>query len=82
MCHKIKHIGFWLKTPRGLKKLKKLGLTPEDLIEHFCEVNNCSKKILENIKKKPLKYGEKEVSMIGNKILESMNGYLVIKKSP
>lgn len=41
LCHKIKHIGFWCHTPEGIIKLKKVGLTKNDLITHFCKVNNC-----------------------------------------
>jgi len=44
LCHKIKHIGFWCHTPEGIKILEKSGLTEENLINHFCKVNNCSKK--------------------------------------
>jgi 5-methylcytosine-specific restriction endonuclease McrA len=40
-CHRIKHIGFWLHTKDGLRKLKASGLTKEDLIDHFCKVNGC-----------------------------------------
>lgn len=47
MCHKIKHIGFWCHTEDGRKKLAKYSLTREDLIVHFCEVNNCSKEEFE-----------------------------------
>ena len=43
LCHKIKHIGFWCYTDRGSAQLELEGLTREDLIEHFCEVNNCTK---------------------------------------
>ncbi len=42
LCHKIKHIGFWCYTEEGRIKLEKEGLTREDLIRHFCQVNNCS----------------------------------------
>lgn len=43
LCHKIKHIGLWCHTPDGIKKLKEEGLGRDDLIEHFCVVNKCSK---------------------------------------
>jgi len=43
LCHKIKHIGFWCHTADGRTKLKQEGLDRDDLIEHFCRVNNCSK---------------------------------------
>jgi len=46
-CHKIKHIGLWCYTLRGKALLKKLRLTKEDLIDHFCKVNNCSIKDFE-----------------------------------
>jgi len=42
MCHKIKHIGFWCYTEDGRKQLTKAGLNKEDLVNHFCKVNNCS----------------------------------------
>jgi hypothetical protein len=47
MCHKIKHIGFWCYTKDGRKQLTKEGLNKEELINHFCKVNNCSKKDFE-----------------------------------
>ena len=43
LCHKIKHIGFWCHTADGKLKLKQEGLDREDLIKHFCRVNNCTK---------------------------------------
>ena len=43
LCHKIKHIGFWCHTPDGRQKLMQEGLDRDDLIAHFCLVNNCSK---------------------------------------
>lgn len=42
MCHRIKHIGFWCHTQNGRERLEKSGLTKEDLVAHFCRVNNCS----------------------------------------
>ncbi len=42
ICHKIKHIGFWCHTDDGKEQLQTLGLTRDDLITHFCKVNNCS----------------------------------------
>jgi len=51
MCHKIKHIGFWCHTKDGQEKLKKEGLTREDLINHFCKVNNCSREEFEKHEK-------------------------------
>lgn len=42
-CHKIKHIGLWLHTEDGARMLQKEGLTKEDVINHFCNVNNCFK---------------------------------------
>lgn len=44
LCHQIKHIGFWCYTSEGIKILEKSGLSRKDLINHFCKVNNCSKK--------------------------------------
>jgi len=43
LCHKIKHIGFWCYTDEGSMQLAREGLTREDLIEHFCRVNNCTR---------------------------------------
>ncbi|HIH31509.1 TPA: HNH endonuclease [Candidatus Woesearchaeota archaeon] len=42
LCHKIKHIGLWLHTEDGERMLIKEGLTKEDVIKHFCNVNKCS----------------------------------------
>ena len=42
LCHKIKHIGFWCHTADGRMKLKQEGLNCDNLIEHFCIVNNCT----------------------------------------
>lgn len=42
MCHKIKHAGLWLHTIDGERMLKNENLTKQDLINHFCKVNNCS----------------------------------------
>lgn len=47
MCHKVKHIGFWCCTPDGNKLLAESGLTRDDLISHFCAVNNCSRRDFE-----------------------------------
>jgi hypothetical protein len=48
LCHKIKHIGLWLHTSDGERMLEEQGLHPEDIIEHFCRVNNCSEDDFEN----------------------------------
>jgi len=37
LCHKIKHIGFWCYTEDGRKKLKEMGLSKEDLVEHLLQ---------------------------------------------
>lgn len=42
ICHKIKHIGLWLHTQDGARMLKNKGLTKEDIIHHFCNVNKCT----------------------------------------
>ncbi len=47
MCHKIKHFGFWCYTVEGEKLLKQSGLTREDLVKHFCEVNSCTDETFE-----------------------------------
>jgi hypothetical protein len=46
LCHKIKHIGF-ARTENGLKGLQSRGYPFEDLIKHFCKVNNCSREDFE-----------------------------------
>ena len=40
-CHKVKHIGRTLHTPDGERELEQQGLTREDIVAHFCAVNNC-----------------------------------------
>ena len=47
LCHKVKHIGFWCRTRDGKELLARLGLTREDLVRHFCRVNNCSREEFE-----------------------------------
>jgi len=47
LCHKVKHIGFWCYTEEGRMLLAREGLTREDLIEHFCKVNNCTREEFE-----------------------------------
>ena len=47
MCHKVKHVGLWLHTEVGRKRLAQLGLSREDIIQHFCKINNCSQKDFE-----------------------------------
>jgi len=42
LCHKVKHIGLWLHSADGDKMLKKQRIKKEEIINHFCEVNNCS----------------------------------------
>lgn len=44
LCHKIKHIGFWCYIARGKANLEREGLNREDLIKHFCTVNDCTTK--------------------------------------
>jgi hypothetical protein len=51
LCHKIKHIGFWCHTTEGQAKLEREGLRREDLINHFCTVNNCTRKEFEEHEK-------------------------------
>jgi len=43
LCHMIKHFGLWEHTSKGKEKLRKMGLSREDLVRHFCKVNDCSK---------------------------------------
>lgn len=42
LCHMVKHLGYWCHTDEGRIKLEKRGLSRNDLIQHFCRVNNCS----------------------------------------
>ncbi|NHJ87024.1 MAG: hypothetical protein FK734_16295 [Asgard group archaeon] len=42
MCYKIKRTDIWFFTDFGKEQLKNLGLCREDLIEHYCKVNDCS----------------------------------------
>jgi hypothetical protein len=50
-CHKIKHIGFWCHILEGQAKLEREGLQREDLINHFCTVNSCTRKEFEEHEK-------------------------------
>ena len=40
-CHMVKHPGHW-GTRDGQEKMEGMGITWEDVIEHFCKVNECS----------------------------------------
>jgi len=51
LCHKIKHIGLWCHTSDGREKLAKEGLSREDLINHFCKVNDCPREEFEKHEK-------------------------------
>jgi len=42
MCHRVKHIGFWAHSSEGKRILMSIGLSKEDLANHFCEVNGCA----------------------------------------
>ncbi|MBI4983127.1 HNH endonuclease [Candidatus Woesearchaeota archaeon] len=42
LCHKIKHIGLWLHSADGDKMLRQQKSKKEDIINHFCKINNCS----------------------------------------
>jgi hypothetical protein len=44
LCDKIKHADLWFLSDYGRKQLLELNLLPEDLIKHYCKVNNCSLK--------------------------------------
>lgn len=48
LCHKIKHIGFWCYTPEGAKRLEQQRLCKEDLIKHFCAINQCTREDFKN----------------------------------
>ena len=50
LCHKVKHIGFWTMTQDGIEKLKQEGYTVDDIINHFCRVNQCTRKDFERHK--------------------------------
>lgn len=44
LCYKIKRTDLWFFTDYGKEQLKHLGICREDLIKHFCKVNQCSLK--------------------------------------
>lgn len=52
MCHKIKHMGFWCHSDQGREQLATADLTKEDLISHFCKVNECSTETFEEHEQK------------------------------
>jgi len=56
-----------------VRKLRELGLTKKDLIEHFCKVNNCSEEDFKNVKKMTFEHGKRGVGTNGYKISESLN---------
>ncbi|NHJ40649.1 MAG: hypothetical protein FK731_11500 [Asgard group archaeon] len=43
-CDKIMHADLWFLSDYGRKQLQELNLFPEDLIKHYCKVNDCSLK--------------------------------------
>ncbi len=43
-CHRVIHFGFSCYTSDSRNLLQKQGLTCNDLITHFCKVNNCTPK--------------------------------------
>jgi len=51
----IKHIGLWCYTIKGYEKMKQRGLTREDLINHFCKVNNCTREEFEEHERRAFK---------------------------
>ena len=55
MCHKIKHIGFWSRTEKGQSLLTQEGLSRDDLIQHFCIVNNCREEDFEQHEREAFK---------------------------
>ena len=59
LCHKIKHIGFWCHTVDGQAKLEQEGYSPDDLVTHFCKVNNCSKEDFERYEDESFKVWKK-----------------------
>jgi hypothetical protein len=58
LCHKIKHLGFWCHTADGREKLAEEGLSREDLINHFCKVNDCIRKDFEEHEKEAFEVWE------------------------
>lgn len=50
LCHKVKHLGFWLKTVDGMDIMKEESISEDDIIDHFCKINNCSKEDYEKQK--------------------------------
>lgn len=43
LCDKIKRSDLWFFTDFGKVQLKELGINDDDLIIHYCKVNNCSR---------------------------------------
>ncbi len=58
LCHKIKHIGLWCHTLDGQRQMMELGLTRNDLIKHFCKVNNCPAEEFERHEKEAFRIWE------------------------
>lgn len=54
-CHAIKHLGFSFLTDEGEYSLKSIGLNKEMIINHYCKINNCSKKDFEEHKDEAFK---------------------------
>jgi len=42
MCFKIKKSEIWFFSNYGREQLKKLDVTKDDLIQHYCKINKCS----------------------------------------
>jgi len=42
LCQKVKRTDFWFFTPYGKEQLKHLDINTQDIIKHYCKVNNCS----------------------------------------
>lgn len=64
MCHKVKHIGFWCYTEKGIRRLRKEGLSKEDLVNHFCTVNNCSREDFEEHEREAFRIWEERSKYI------------------
>jgi hypothetical protein len=44
LCDKLLNANLWFLTDYGREQLLKLEILPEDLIKHYCKVNDCSLK--------------------------------------
>lgn len=79
-CHKIKHIGFWCHTADGEAKLKEEGLTRDDLIKHFCKVNECSADTFEQAEDEAFEIWNKRSQQMWNQDFGEYGKYITTRK--